>query len=151
MKLGEALTLRAFQAQKLAELRMRAIRSAVTQEGDSPVEDPAKALDEFEKLSREQAKLISRINVTNQTATTGAGETLAEWLQKREHLRRLKNAVGSLIDASATDRMRYMRTEIKLVTNVDVSALQKQFDDLTEQIRRIDATIQTENWKHELL
>ena len=46
---------------------------------------------------------------------------------------------------------RYSRTEIKIVSTVDVAALQKDVDLQSKQLRELDECIQALNWTTELL
>lgn len=158
MKLGEALTLRAYQAQQLNDLRQRIARNATVQEGDSASENAQALIDEFAQLSEEHSRLLVRINRTNATVQPGTmpggaeDEFLLETLQRREHLRRRKNTLESAIQAASTSgTLRYMRSELKLISTLDVAALQRQIEELTEQIRQVDAAIQSVNWSTDVL
>lgn len=153
MKLGEALSLRARQAQKLDDLRGRIRANAMTQEGDAPTENPVTLLEEFGRLSEEHSQLLHRIAVTNQETDMSSGGTLLQALHKREHLRRTRNMFDAAANAATPSRndYRYARTEIKYVSNLSVPDLRKLVEDLDEQVRELDASIQEVNWKTDLL
>lgn len=146
MKLGEALSLRANQVRTLGELKQRILANTTYQEGEKPAESPEDLLHRFEKLSEEHSELVSNIittNVKNQ-------EILLQKLQQREHLRRLRNMLQQAADASAIKNTRWMRTEIKMVAELDVAVLQEKIEDYSERIRKIDAEIQESNWQIEV-
>ena len=49
------------------------------------------------------------------------------------------------------DGNRYSQSEVKLVSTVDVAALQRQVDSVSREHRLLDAQIQQLNWQVELL
>ena len=146
MKVGEALSLRAIQAQKLADLRQRIQRNALVQEGDQPSENPNELLDAFEQLSDEHRDLVTKINLANVREQA----RLLDPLQKREHLRRTKNNLEAATGAAIPSNTRWMRTEIKMVAQIDVKKEQVRIDAITEEIRQLDAQIQEANWQIDL-
>lgn len=151
MTLGEALTLRSKQAQRLNELRNRINGSVVVQEGDEPAENAEALMGEFTELSREYADLVRNIAMTN-ASTFVDGELLLELLQRRDHLIRLRGMYKGAADGtSLTRQVRYGRAEIKFVSVVDGPALREQEQKTDENIRVLDALIQNTNWKTELV
>ena len=46
---------------------------------------------------------------------------------------------------------RYSRTEIKMVTTVDVKKLGQQLDQLSAELRKLDVAIQTVNFTTEMI
>lgn len=146
MKLGEALSLRASQATRLAELRQRLTANATSQEGQSPAEDPEKLLEDYEFLSAEHRNLVTRI------AHTNVSTNMIQKLQDREDYRRRKNTLEILAVTAERGRAmpRYGRSEIVTVSNVDTAAIRARIDKLTEDIRVLDAQIQAANWETEL-
>lgn len=46
---------------------------------------------------------------------------------------------------------RYSRSEIKNVPTIDVKALRKQLDEMSQQYRLLDMEIQTLNFKYDLV
>ena len=65
MKLSEAMILRKDIQSRLDELDNRLCACALTQEGESPAEDPAALLAELESLTSQHCELCARINLTN--------------------------------------------------------------------------------------
>lgn len=159
--LGEALSLRARQAQSLNDLKGRIKNCATSQEGTTPPEDVNALIQEYLNVSADHEALLVRIAETNAKSTVKVGEgttavgeaVLLDLLQRREALIRARNlyglaaAAGSLSESS----MRYMRTELKFVSNVDVADLRVKENDTNETIRVLDAQIQATNWQTELI
>lgn len=153
MKLGEALSLRARQAKQLDDLRSRIKNNLLIQEGESPAEDPEALIEEFEGVSDAHAALVSRITRTNITSTVGTGENLLDLLHEREALRRKRNLHEFAADQSSPDpsAYRYMRTELRFVTVLDVQKHRVTVTELDELIRVLDAKIQEANWQIDLV
>jgi hypothetical protein len=152
MKLGEALTLRARQAQKLNDLSSRIKGCAVSQEGSPPPEDPNKLIDEYLDLSREHSVLIANITATN-ASTIVDGVPLINTLQAREALIRARNIHGMAARAGSpgTDNFRWMRTELKYVSAVSVADLRAAEEELAQKVTALDARIQQANWENDLI
>lgn len=152
MKLGEALSLRAKQAQKLNDLSGRIKLNAMSQEGETAAESATNLLDEYLSLSAEHRVLVSNIALTNANTSVG-GTTLLAMLHEREHHTRARNIYAATAAAGSTgrDMFRYGRSEIRSVTNVNVADLRKMEDQANEEVRKLDAQIQEINWKTELL
>ncbi len=149
MKLATALNERADIQRRLSELQTRLNNNAKVQEGESPAEDPAALLGELESLLTRQEALISRINLTN--AHTAAGDvTMTELLAKRDMLTKRLQVMRSFLDAASAKVERYSRAEIRVVSTVDVSALQKELDRHSRELRELDEQIQALNWTTEL-
>lgn len=152
MKMGEALSLRARQAQQLDDLRGRIRANALVQEGEEPSENPDQLLQEFADLSREHSALLERIAQTNANSDVG-GRTLLSLLHERESLRRERNITEAAAVSgtpNARDSYRYMRSEIRTVSKVNVAALRRRAQEIDEVIRKIDVIIQDANWKIDL-
>ncbi len=150
MKLAEALILRADYQKRIAQLQQRLVRSAKVQEGEQPSENPQELLNELETVATELARLIQRINRTNSTTTFRDGR-LSDALAERDVLRLKRTAYDSLINAAALRQDRYMRSEIRLISTVDVAELQRQVDRLSRDDRELDAQIQATNWATDLI
>jgi uncharacterized protein DUF6847 len=153
MKLGEALTLRARQAQRLNDLHGRIKASALVQEGDEPAENCKFLIGEYEGLSEEHADLVRRIQVSNVTTTCDDGKSILDHLMRRDVLVKHRNIARAAAQAASpgNDRYRYMRSEIKMVPTVDVAELHQEADDIEKEIRVVDALIQKANWSNDLL
>ena len=150
--LGEALSLRAKQAQRLNDLQGRIKASALHQEGTKPPEEPYALIEEYLKVSKEHAELLRRIAVTNVT-TDVDGSPLMMLLHKRESFIRKRNIYGIAAKAASpgTDSYRYMRTELKYESSLDVAEMRRKEDEANEKVRELDAQIQKSNWATELL
>lgn len=151
MKLSEALVQRATITKRIHELRSRLVGSAVVQEDEQPPENPQELFAELDRLFVQLADLIARINRTNLTATLTGGETLTNALARRDVLRLRAEIVRSVAEAATAPGNRYSRTEIKMVPTVDVAALRKQADALSQEYRELDFAIQEANWATELI
>ena len=141
MKLAEALILRADIQKRIEQLKSRLADNAKVQEGEKPSEEPKALLAELDALTGELERLIVRINLTNCTAKAD-GKSLTELIAKRDVL---------TLKASAQKVEIYSRSEIKILSTVDVAALQKQVDELARQIRQLDTTLQGANWQTDLI
>ena len=150
MKLAEALILRADLQTRLEQLRSRLKDNALVQEGEHPAEDPAALLTELEENTAKLEALIARINLTN-AAVQADGKTLTELLARREALTQHVSILHSLLDTAAKTVMRGSRMEVKIRSTVDVAALRKQADGLSEELRKLDTAIQSTNWTTDLI
>ena len=89
MKLSEALILRKDIQSRLDEMENRLCACALTQEGESPAEDPAALLAELESLTSQHCELCARINLTNSRTMT-EGQSLTELLARRRRRARCR-------------------------------------------------------------
>ena len=150
MKLAEALILRADIQKRIEQLKSRLADNAKVQEGEKPSEEPKVLLAELDALTSELERLIVRINLTNCTAKAG-GKSLTELIAKRDVLTLKAGALRAFAQACAQKVDVYSRSEIKILSTVDVAALQKQVDELARQIRQLDTTLQGANWQTDLI
>lgn len=150
MKLAEALILRADIQKRIEQLKSRLAYNAKVQEGERPGEEPNALLAELDALSGELEQLIVRINLTNCTAKTD-GKSLTELIAKRDVLTLKAGALRAFAQVAAQKIDAYSRSEIKILSTVDVAALQKQTDELAKQIRQLDTTLQGANWQTDLI
>lgn len=149
MKLAEALQERADLNSKINELRSRLSNNATVQEGEAPAENPAELLSQLDECAARLEELIARINATNCATVTERG-TLTELIAKRDCLTLRLSAYRNLVDEASCLAPRATRTEIKIVSAVDVKKLQKQADELAKELRLTDNLIQQSNWLTEL-
>ncbi len=150
MKLAEALILRADCQKRIAQLQQRLARSARVQEGEQPPEDPQELLQELDEALAELLGLIQRINRTN--AVTRLGDrSLSDVLAERDVMWQRRLAYDALITAAAFNQDRYLRSELRFVSTVDVAALQQQTNRLSKDYRELDTQIQALNWSTDLL
>lgn len=150
MKLAEALILRADIQKRIEQLKSRLADNAKVQEGERPSEEPNALLAELDALTGELERLIVRINLTNCTAKTD-GKSLTELIAKRDVLTLKAGALRAFAQVAAQKIDAYSRSEIKILSTVDVAALQKQVDELAKQIRQLDTTLQGANWQTDLI
>jgi len=150
MKLAEALILRADCKKRLEQLKARVIRNARVQEGDAPAEEPKDLLAEVERVARELADLVKRINRTNSATAFGDGLNLSDALAERDALGVRHRLYSELAQAASISQDRYSRSEVKYVSAVSVADAQQRADELAREFRSLDARIQELNWKAEL-
>lgn len=150
MKLAEALNLRADIAKRINQLSVRLQNNALVQEGEQPAEKPSVLLKELDELILQQEELISRINLTN-AKTVSEGKAITELIAHKDALRIKIDVLREFLDAASRNVSRAMRSEIKILSTVDVAAMQKTVDGLEKDFRETDVKIQTLNWNTELL
>lgn len=150
MKLAEALILRADCQKRFAQVKARLLRAAKVQEGDQPAEDPRELLAETERVARELADLVRRINLTNATTPFDERMTLTDALAERDALGLRRRLYAELAEAASITQDRYTRTEVKYVSTVEVAEVQRQADALARDYRVLDARLQELNWLTEL-
>jgi hypothetical protein len=151
IRLAEALSLRADCQKRFEQLKARLGRSAKVQEGDRPAEDPQELLAELERVARELADLVRRINRTNSATVFSGGQTVSDALAERDVLGMRRAVYAELAQAASVTQSRYTRTEVKYVSTVNVAELQKRADEMAREYRELDARIQELNWNTELL
>lgn len=150
MKLAEALNLRADIAKRINQLSVRLQNNALVQEGEQPAEKPSVLLKELDELILQQEELISRINLTN-AKTVSEGKAITELIAHKDALRSKIDVLREFLDVASRNVSRAMRSEIKILSTVDVAAMQKTVDGLEKDFRETDVKIQTLNWNTELL
>ena len=149
MKLAEALQERAALNTRLAQLRNRLTANATMQEGVAPAEDPNELLPELDRCYAELESLIVRINLTNSRVMLD-GEPLTALLARRDCLKSRIAVLQSLCDSASDLGSRYSKTEIRMLSTIDVKELRKEIDRRSAELRRLDNTIQAANWSTEL-
>ena len=150
MKLAEALILRADCNKRFEQLKQRVIRSALVQEGDAPPENPGELIEELERVSRELADLIRRINRTNSLTEFQQGTTLADALAERDVTLLKREAYNQIVQNASVRQDRYSKSEVRYMSTVNVQELQRHVDELSKAARELDSRIQEINWKVEL-
>ena len=150
MKLAEALQERADLNRKIAQLRERLENNAIVQEGEKTPEDPAQLLVELDASIRRLEELMARINKTN-TQTRDGEKSITDLIARKDALRVQVDAYRDIISSASQIARRAMRTEIKILSAVDVRALQSRADELSRELREVDNRIQQLNWQTELL
>ena len=150
MKLAEALQERADLNRRIEQLRYRLNNNVLVQEGEKPLEDPAALLEELESSFTRLEWLIARINLTN-CAVKVEGRSLTELIARRDVLSLRAEAYRRLVEEASQNTHRATRTEIKILSAVDVPALQRQADDASRELRLMDNTLQATNWTADLM
>ncbi|MCR5229495.1 MAG: DIP1984 family protein [Solobacterium sp.] len=149
MKLAEALQERADLNRKIQQLNSRLSLNATAQEGEPPAEDPADLLRQADACFERLEQLIAGINLTNSTTVVG-DKTLTELIAGRDVLIQKIASYRSLAAEASSIAKRAARTEIRILSTVDVKDLQKQIDDMSRQLRITENLIQSVNWTTEL-
>ena len=141
MKLAEALQERADLNRRIEQLRYRLSNNVLVQEGEKPLEDPAALLEELESSFTRLEWLIARINLTN----------CAVKVEGRDVRSLRAEAYRRLVEEASQNTHRATRTEIKILSAVNVPALQRQADDASRELRLLDNTLQATNWTADLM
>ena len=150
MKLAEALILRADLQKRIDQLRVRLNNNAKVQENDEPSEKPEELLNELDNNINQLKILIKQINKTN-CVTVSNGQTLADMIAERDTLTLKSNILRGFLNIAGQKVNLYSTTEIKIMSTVDVPALQKELDLLSKKIRETDTELQQANWLTELI
>jgi len=150
MKLAEALILRADLQKRIDQLRVRLNNNAKVQENDEPSEKPEELLNELDSNINQLKVLIKQINKTN-CVTISNGQTLADLIAERDTLTLKSNILRGFLNIAGQKVNLYSTTEIKIMSTVDVPALQKELDLLSKKIRETDTELQQANWLTELI
>ena len=150
MKLAEALILRADLQKRIDQLRVRLNNNAKVQENDEPSEKPEELLNELDSNINQLKILIKQINKTN-SVTVSNGQTLADLIAERDTLTLKSNILRGFLNIAGQKVNLYSTTEIKIMSTVDVPALQKELDLLSKKIREPDTELQQANWLTELI
>ena len=150
MKLAQALILRSDTQKRIEQLKIRLLNNAKTQENESPSEDPKLLLKELDKLTSELFRLICSINLTN-SSTKFDGMSLTEMIAKKDALVLKANVLREFATSASQKVDLYSNSEIKILSTVDVAALQKQVDTLSKEIRELEMKLQEANWTVDLV
>ena len=150
MKLAKALILRADLQKRIDQLRVRLNNNAKVQENDEPSEKPEELLNELDSNINQLKVLIKQINKTN-CVTVSNGQTLADLIAERDTLTLKSNVLRGFLNIAGQKVNLYSTTEIKIMSTVDVPALQKELDLLSKKIRETDTELQQANWLTELI
>ncbi len=150
MKLAEALQERADLNRKIDELRRRLGNCILTQEGEEPAEDPAALLKELDAAAARLETLMAQINLTN-CRTKVSGKTLTELIAQKDTLLLKLSAYRDLVYTAGQSANRARGTEIRVVTVLKASELQKRVDTMSKEARELDNLLQETNWKTKLI
>lgn len=150
MKLAEALSLRADLQKRIAQLRQRLVDNAKMQEGDTTVENPNDLIVELEGCIAEYQEIIARINHSN-TLIKIDGMALTDIIAKKDAQSLKLSILRDLLSAAREKIDRYSNKEIRILSAVDITSLQKQVDVQSKALRELDCKLQEANWLNELI
>ncbi|MBW4018383.1 DIP1984 family protein [Moraxella osloensis] len=151
MKLAEALVLRADLQKKLENLKKRLANSVLKLDDIQVIEDPAILKLEADETIAILYSLIDRIYRTNQSVILPSGQSMVTFLAKRDELVERRKLLDYIINKSLPDSGLYFNERGKWQPAIDISAYQKQMDDIAMQIRRLNLGIQQTNWQVDLV
>lgn len=151
MKLAEALVLRADLQKKLENLKKRLANSVLKLDDIQVIEDPAILKLEADETIAILYSLIDRIYRTNQSVILPSGQSMVTVLAKRDELVERRKLLDYIINKSLPDSGLYFNERGKWQPAIDISAYQKQMDDIAMQIRRLNLGIQQTNWQVDLV
>ena len=150
MKLATALAERSDIQNRINTISVRLDNNAKVQEGDVPAEDPKALMEELDRLIVRLEDLVARINLTN-SGTVYEGKTITELLEHRVCLKKKLWVLRDFLNTASDRVTRMTRTEIKIVSTVPVTEIQKTVDGLAKELRTVDEKIQELNWTTELV
>ncbi len=150
MKLAEALQERADVKIKLSSLSTRITNNCLYQEGEKPAEDPSALLKEYDECLKRFDYLVKKINLTN-CKTDVEGKTLTELLSEKDVIALRLSFYRNLVNTASSGAQRARRTEIKILSAVEASKIQKTADQLARDLRILDNKIQAANWTVDLI
>lgn len=149
MKLAEALQERADLNRRIEQIKSRLSNNAIVQEGEEPAENPEELLTELDNCIFALENLISRINLTNCKTMIGQ-QSLTELIAKKDCLLVKLCAYRELVSDASRLAHRATRTEIRIISTVNVKEIQQKIDAMSKELRLLDNQIQEMNWKTEL-
>lgn len=150
MKLAEALAIRKDTQTRIEQLKNRVLNNVRVQEGDTPSEDPRELMAELDACLKELYGLIYRINKTNML-TLSEGRTLTDMMAEKDVLTMRVAMLRAVFNRASESQDRYSRSEIKVVTTIDIKALGSEIDRWAKQLRELDMKIQTLNFVTDLV
>ena len=149
MKLAEALQLRSDLNKQIDMLQRRINNNIIIQEGDRPAEDPKELINQLNDCLNKQSELIAKINLTN-CKTIVNGKSLTELIAEKDILMIKINAYRDIVSRASNIVNRMTRTEIRFMSTVNAREIQKEVDEMSASLRRLENTIQQTNWTTDL-
>lgn len=149
MKLAEALQERADLNRQIEQLKFRLANNAITQEGEAPAEDPGQLLEKLDRGVARLEELMAAINLAN-CRTVVDGMTLTQLIARKDCLRLKIEAYRELAEAASQTAHRATRSEIRILSAVDVKAIQADVDAMAKELRLLDNKLQQTNWTTDL-
>lgn len=151
MKLAEALSIRKDIQKRIQQLGQRIQNNVKVQEGDEPSELPAELMKELDSCLAQLEDLVWRINATNMQTVNTDGKTLTQLMSQKDALTLRLSILRGVFEKASEGQDRYSRSEIKMLTMIDVKRLSKMIDDYSAKLRKLDIEIQALNFQTELL
>lgn len=154
MKIAEALAERAELAKKLRSTRMRIEASARFHEGEEPLENAPTLIAEARAMIKRQMALVSSVNRANMLTELEPGLTITMALARRDMLSQEIELLNSSADKAGPSMDPYSRarrrTELLEKTDIPVTELRREADELSKERRELDTRIQQANWATDL-
>lgn len=151
MKLAEALSIRKDLQKRIQQIGKRLEDNVKVQEGDEPSENPDELMKELDGCLNKLEDLIWRINLTNVKTFDESGKTLTQLMAEKDVLTLRISTLRNTFERASSQHERYSRSEIKMVTIVDVKQLSNQIDEYSAKLRKLDIAIQALNFQTELI
>lgn len=151
MKLAEALSIRKDLQKRIQQIGKRLEDNVKVQEGDKPSENPDELMKELDGCLNKLEDLIWHINLTNVKTIDETGKTLTQLMAEKDVLTLRISTLRNTFERASSQQERYSRSEIKMVTIVDVKQLSNQIDEYSAKLRKLDIAIQTLNFQTELI
>lgn len=151
MKLAEALSIRKDLQKRIQQIGKRLEDNVKVQEGDEPSENPDELMKELDGCLNKLEDLIWHINLTNVKTFDETGKTLTQLMAEKDVLTLRISTLRNTFERASSQQERYSRSEIKMVTIVDVKQLSRQIDEYSAKLRKLDIAIQTLNFQTELI
>lgn len=151
MKLAEALSIRKDLQKRIQQIGRSLEDNVKVQEGEEPAEQPDELLKDLDECLKKLEDLILRINLTNVKTINETGKTLTQLMAEKDILTLRISTMRNTYDRASAQRDRYSRSEIKMLTTINVKQLRKQIDDYSVQLRKLDLEIQSMNFQTELI
>lgn len=150
MKLAEALLEKADLQKRISQMNERLRNNAQVQEGEKPAEDPRELLAELAGMIDRLEALTAQVNLTNSVTLIDV-EPLTRLLARRDAWRQHTKMLRDFLDSASYLADRARQSEIKILSTVPVSEMQKELDRRSKALRELDAKIQAANWTQDLI
>lgn len=159
MKLAEALAERSDLDKKIAQMRDRAKVAARYLEGEEPPESSFILIQDTRELLARRMDLVRRINLTNAETRLVRGDghviTMTAALALREFILAERTLLTDVCNEASPGKDQFLgrrrKTELPERTDLPVSHLRVEADNLGRTFRELDSEIQQANWNTELI
>ena len=151
MKLAEALSIRKDLQKRIQQIGRSLEDNVKVQEGEQPAEQPDELLKELDECLKKLEDFIWRINLTNVNTVSESGKPLTQLMAEKDVLTLRISTLRSTYERASEQRDRYSRSEIKMLTTINVKQLRKQIDEYSVLLRKLDMEIQSLNFTTDLV